>query len=65
MNTLEDLRKSSDRVQAAERELEEARLARDDMIRHVRRSTKHTLTEIADAAGVSLATVKTVVRGLR
>lgn len=65
MTTLEDLRKSSERLQAAERELEEARLARDDLIRHLRRSTKHTLSEIAEAAGVSLATVKSVVRGLR
>ena len=65
MTSLEELRKSSARVRAAEEELDAARLARDDLIRDVRRSTKHTVSEIAEAAGVSLATVKTVVRGLR
>ncbi|WP_030440886.1 hypothetical protein [Actinoplanes subtropicus] len=65
MTTLDDLRKSSLRVKAAEQELEAARLDRDDLIRDVRRTTKHTVPEIAEAAGVSQATVKTVVRGLR
>ncbi|WP_153040538.1 hypothetical protein [Actinoplanes sp. TFC3] len=65
MATLEDLQKSGARVRAAEQELEVARGARDDLIRDVRLSTKHTVPAIAEAAGVSLATVKTVIRGLR
>jgi len=62
---LEDLRKLGERVQAAELALDEARRRRDDGIREVRRSTDHTVPEIADAAGVSQATVKTVLRGVR
>jgi signal transduction histidine kinase len=62
---LEDLRKLGERVQAAELALDEARRRRDDAIREVRRSTDHTVPEIADAAGVSQATVKTVLRGVR
>jgi signal transduction histidine kinase len=62
---LEDLRELGERVQAAELALDEARRRRDDAIREVRRSTDHTVPEIADAAGVSQATVKTVLRGVR
>ncbi len=62
---LEDLRKLGERVQAAELALDEARRRRDDAIREVRQSTDHTVPEIADAAGVSQATVKTVLRGVR
>jgi len=62
---LEDLRKLGERVQAAELALDEARRRRDEAIREVRRSTDHTVPEIADAAGVSQATVKTVLRGVR
>jgi len=62
---LEDLRKLGERVQAAELALDEARRRRDDAIREVRRSTDHTVPEIAEAAGVSQATVKTVLRGVR
>jgi hypothetical protein len=62
---LEDLRRLGERVQAAELALDEARRTRDDAIRDVRRSTDHTVPEIADAAGVSQATVKTVLRGVR
>jgi signal transduction histidine kinase len=62
--TLDVLRQHASRVQAAERELEEARQARDDAIREVRRSTAHTVPEIAEAAGVSLATAKSVLRGV-
>jgi len=62
---LEDLRKLGERVHAAELALDEARRRRDEAIREVRRSTDHTVPEIADAAGVSQATVKTVLRGVR
>jgi DNA-binding MarR family transcriptional regulator len=53
------------RVQDATQALDALRRQRDDAIRDVRRSTSHTVPEIADAAGVSQATVKTVIRGLR
>jgi len=62
---LEGLRKLGERVRAAELALDEARRQRDDAIRQVRRGTDHTVPEIADAAGVSQATVKTVLRGVR
>ena len=65
MSTLEDLRKIADRVRAASETLDDLRQRRDDAIRDVRRSTGHTVPEIAEAAGVSQATVKTVVRGIR
>jgi DNA-binding NarL/FixJ family response regulator len=63
--TLDDLRKLADRVRAASDALDDLRQKRDEAIRDVRRSTGHTVPEIADAAGVSQATVKTVVRGIR
>jgi DNA-binding MurR/RpiR family transcriptional regulator len=63
--TLDDLHELSERVQAAERALDDARRARDEAIRDVRRNTRHTVAEIAEAAGVSLATIKAVTRGLR
>jgi signal transduction histidine kinase len=62
---LNELRRLAKQVQAAEAALDKARRARDEAIRNVRRSTSHTVPEIADAAGVSQATVKTVIRGLR
>jgi len=65
MPTLEDLRAAAERVRAAAETLDDIRAQRDDLIRNVRRSTEHTVPEIADAAGVSQATVKTVIRGLR
>ncbi len=65
MTTLEDLRKLADRVKEASQALDELRDRRDKAIREVRRSTDHTVPEIAEAAGVSPATVKTVIRGLR
>jgi DNA-binding NarL/FixJ family response regulator len=65
MTTLENLRKVADQVRAASQKLDELRQQRDDLIRDVRRSSGHTVPEIADAAGVSQATVKTVVRGMR
>ncbi|GII25458.1 hypothetical protein [Planosporangium mesophilum] len=65
MATLEDLQKMADQVRAASQALDDLRQRRDDLIRKVRRSTEHTVPEIAEAAGVSQATVKTVIRGLR
>jgi DNA-binding MurR/RpiR family transcriptional regulator len=65
MTTLEDLRKVAERVRQANQTLEDLRQKRDDLIRDVRRSTGSTVPEIAEAAGVSPATVKTVIRGLR
>lgn len=63
--SLAELRKLGAQVQAAERALSEARRVRDDAIRDVRRTTRHTVDEIAEAAAVSPATVKSVTRGLR
>jgi hypothetical protein len=65
MTTLDDLRKLARRVQDATEALDALRRQRDDAIREVRLSTASTVPEIADAAGVSQATVKTVIRGLR
>jgi DNA-binding MarR family transcriptional regulator len=65
MTDLEDLRKLAQRVRDASQMLDDLRQQRDEAIRDVRRSTGHTVPEIADAAGVSQATVKTVIRGLR
>jgi DNA-binding MurR/RpiR family transcriptional regulator len=65
MTTLEDLRKFAERLREAEQALDGVRQQRDDAIRDVRRSTDHTVPEIAEAAGVSQATVKTVIRGIR
>lgn len=63
--TLDALRPLGAKVQAAETAMDEARRERDEMIRQVRRATDHTIREIAEAAGISEATVKTVIRGLR
>ncbi len=65
MATLDELRKLARRFEDASQALEDLRRQRDDAIREVRRSTEHTVPEIASAAGVSQATVKTVLRGLR
>ncbi|WP_320068349.1 hypothetical protein [Micromonospora sp. RTGN7] len=65
MTTLEDLRALAERVREASKTLDALRSERDKAIRVVRGSTSHTVPEIADAAGVSQATVKTVVRGMR
>ncbi|MET7875515.1 hypothetical protein ABZS52_01135 [Micromonospora profundi] len=65
MTALEDLQKLADRVREAAQALDALRHERDQLIRDVRRSTDHTVPEIADAAGVSQATVKTVIRGVR
>ncbi|GAA0720635.1 hypothetical protein Drose_06905 [Dactylosporangium roseum] len=65
MPTLDDLRAAAERVRAADQALDDIRQERDDLIRDIRRSTDHTVPEIAEAAGVSLATVKTVIRGIR
>jgi hypothetical protein len=65
MATLDDLRKFARRVQEATEALDALRRQRDAAIRDVRQSTRHTVPEIADAAGVSQATVKTVIRGIR
>ncbi|MBL7499649.1 hypothetical protein I6A84_13045 [Frankia sp. CNm7] len=61
--TLDDLRTLAERVQKAERDLTAARRERDDAIREVRAAGGHTVPAIADAAGVSLATAKIVLRG--
>jgi cell division protein ZapA (FtsZ GTPase activity inhibitor) len=63
--TLDDLHELAARVETAERALDDARLARDEGIREVRLQTRHTVAEIAEAAGISVATVKAVTRGLR
>lgn len=63
--TLEDLRTLAEKVRTATEALEAARQQRDEAMREVRRATDHTVPQIADAAGVSQATVKTVVRGIR
>jgi signal transduction histidine kinase len=65
MTTLDDLRTLAERVEEATQKLDQVRADRDDAIRDVRKSTSHTVPEIAEAAGVSQATVKTVVRGIR
>ncbi|HEY8455756.1 MAG TPA: hypothetical protein VIL34_09185 [Actinopolymorphaceae bacterium] len=65
MASLDDLRKLAEQVREATQVLEDLRRRRDEAIREVRRTTKHTVPEIAEAAGVSQATVKTVIRGLR
>jgi predicted transcriptional regulator len=65
MATLDDLRELADEVRRATQALDDLRQRRDDAIRAVRRSTPHTVAEIASAAGVSEATVKTVIRGMR
>ena len=65
MPTLDDLRQLAEQVRVAAATLDELRLRRDEAIRLVRKETSHTVPQIADAAGVSEATVKTVIRGLR
>ncbi|MEH1013699.1 hypothetical protein V6U90_11395 [Micromonospora sp. CPCC 206060] len=65
MTTLADLQKIADQLREATQALEALRQQRDQLIRDVRLSTDHTVPEIANAAGVSQATVKTVIRGLR
>ncbi|GAA5033802.1 helix-turn-helix domain-containing protein [Actinopolymorpha pittospori] len=65
MMALEDLRKLAEQVRDASRSLDELRQRRDEAIRDVRRTTGHTVPEIAEAAGVSQATVKAVLRGMR
>ncbi|MDG6110532.1 hypothetical protein Daura_07380 [Dactylosporangium aurantiacum] len=65
MTDLDRLRAAAESVRAATEALDAARADRDKLIRAVRQSTDHTVPEIADAAGVSQATVKTVIRGLR
>lgn len=65
MTNLDDLRTLAERVQEATQKLDQVRADRDGAIRDVRKSTSHTVPEIAEAAGVSQATVKTVVRGIR
>ena len=65
MATLDDLRELADEVRRATQALDDLRQRRDAAIRAVRRSTPHTVAEIASAAGVSEATVKTVIRGMR
>jgi len=61
--TLDDLRALAARVADAEAELNNARAARDAGIREVRAQKRHTVQELADAAGVSLATAKIALRG--
>jgi AcrR family transcriptional regulator len=63
--TIDDLHELGAQVQRAEQALDDARRVRDEAIRDVRRHSRHTMTEIAEAAGVSLGTVKAVTRGLR
>ncbi len=62
--TLDDLRVLAARVREAEQGLAEARRERDQGIKDVRSQSRHTVAEIAEAAGVSLATAKSVLRGL-
>lgn len=62
--TLDDLRALAARVRQAEQVLADARRERDQGIRDVRSQGRHTVAEIADAADVSPATVKIVIRGL-
>ncbi|MBX6390509.1 MAG: hypothetical protein IRZ08_16200 [Frankia sp.] len=61
--TLDDLRALAAQVRQAEQALSEARRQRDAAIREVRAQGTHTVQEIADAAGVSLATAKIALRG--
>lgn len=61
--SLDDLRALAARVRAAEGDLDAARRERDEVIRELRTATQHTVPELAEAAGVSQATVKAVVRG--
>ncbi|MEU7902995.1 hypothetical protein [Actinoplanes sp. NPDC049118] len=65
MPTLDELRELATRVRDATAALDDLRRERDKLIREVRLTGEHSVPEIADAAGVSPATVKTVVRGLR
>lgn len=65
LRTMDDLRELGAQVEAAERGLNDARRTRDQAIRDVRLHTRHTVAEIAEAARVSPATVKSVTRGLR
>ncbi len=65
MPSLDELRTLAVQVRKVSQELEELRQRRDDAMRAVRRTTEHTVPEIAEAAGVSQATVKTVIRGIR
>lgn len=62
--TLDDLRALAGTVREAEQNLNDARRERDQAIRDVRSQGGHTVAEIADAADVSPATVKVVIRGL-
>jgi DNA-binding MurR/RpiR family transcriptional regulator len=62
---LDDLRDLAVRVGAAERALADARRERDDAVRELRQAARHTVPELAAAAGVSQATVKSIIRGLR
>ncbi len=61
--SLDDLRTLAAQVVEAEHQLSQARAARDAGIRDVRAQQQHTVQEIADAAGVSLATAKIALRG--
>ncbi|CAO5247202.1 conserved hypothetical protein [Frankia sp. AgKG'84/4] len=61
--TLDDLRTLAAQVADAEQRLSRARTARDNGIREVRAQRQYTVQEIADAAGVSLATAKIALRG--
>lgn len=63
--TLDDLRSVAERLREAEKALDDLRQERDEVIREVRRQSNHTVPEIAEAAGVSLATAKSVLRGIR
>jgi DNA-binding MarR family transcriptional regulator len=65
MKSLNDLRTVANRLREAEKALDDLRQTRDEVIREVRRQTNHTVSEIAEAAGVSLATAKSVLRGIR
>ncbi|MBL7493020.1 hypothetical protein I6A60_31220 [Frankia sp. AgB1.9] len=62
---LDDLRTLAAAVQGAEQALDGARRERDEGIRDIRRAGQHTVSEIAEAAGVSEPTVRAVVRGVR
>lgn len=65
VRSLEDLRRAAARVADAERALVDARRERDELLRYLRGATRHTVPELAAAAAVSQATVKTVLRGIR
>lgn len=65
MANLDELRKLAKEVRIAGETLDKLRQQRDELIRDVRRTTEHTVPEIADAADVSQATIKTIIRGLR